>query len=194
MSPESHTEKTILSDVRIVAVSEHPHLLPQLAQIYYQSWSPQGLCASLEQAQNKINRFDPAQSFAVVDSDGMPFALINSILTAAADIDELVRLFPTYQSVEQASFDRQIISNPTFRICFSVTALPNYRVALPGSTTDLSLSHFLINHFTRPVVVYSRWPAVPMHQHLGAKIVAVIDNSRPEDTQSQGQNVLLQYS
>ena len=44
------------------------------------------------------------------------------------------------------------------------------------------------------VIVYSRWPAVSMHQHLGAKIVAVLDNSRPEDIQSQGQNVLLQYS
>ena len=191
MKTEQNREKVFLSDVRIVPVSEQPpRLLPQLAQIYYQSWSPQGLCASLEIAQDKINRFDPAQSFAVVGSD----ALINSILTNAVDIDELVRLFPTYQSVEQASFDHRVVSNPSFRICFSLTALPNHRVALPGSTTDLSLSHFLINHFTKPVIVYSRWPAVSMHQHLGAKIVAVLDNSRPEDIQSQGQNVLLQYS
>lgn len=190
------TAKEVLHQVALVQVDEiFSHSRLQLARIYYGSWSPDGLCTSLAEAQAKIDTFDPHQAFAAVDAGGRPLALIHTLLTDAPDIETLTHRFPTYASVEAASRARLEVVNPRYRICFSLTALPHIRLQLDPDSKDISLSEYLLRHLSTfpQKLAYSRLPAVGLHLHFGAQLVAVLENSRPEDLLSEGKNYLLLY-
>ncbi len=190
-------KKVILSHVHIAPIGcRLSELRDQLTDIYYQLWCAEGLCASRQEAAAKIDRFDPNQSFVVLDQENHAYALINTVTSDAPDIFELCRQFPTYQSVEQASFDHHSVTTPTFRVCFSITAIPGFRVQPRSTSKDISLSQFLLMHLpTEPDVykiAYSRWPAVDLHKHFDAVSIGSLA-SRPEDLASHGKNILMLY-
>lgn len=195
-SENPSTEKVAIRDPRVVCVADYPkNITNDLASLYYQSWHAEGLCRDRAEATLKMECFDARGAFVVLDSSSKPIALINTLLTDCPDVTSITKRFPTYHSIEIESSAKRETKNPTFRICFSIVALPGKRVQLPGMDEDISASRFLLSQVPDNArkIVYSRWPAVGMHQHFGAEIVATIDNSRPEDTASKGQNVLLLY-
>lgn len=210
--------EVVLKDVRIVRVSDQqPEFLDQLAKIYYQTWSGQGLCASLAEAEAKMAAFDPESGFALVDSSGKAFALIQTLPVELPTIADLPKLFPSYASVEAASKARRRPEKPNFVICFSINALPGYRVQTEDQT--LSLPRYLISNLPKDSssnqVAYSRFDATPtaspleyyldnrnhpanlgpvgMHEYFGALTGFIITASRPEDIKSAGSNVLVVY-
>ena len=193
-------------------------LLPQLAQIYFQTWQEQGLCASLTEATEKLAAFNPEDTTVVIDPEGKVYALIQTLPVNLSSLAFLPHRFPTYASVETACCFAQRDTDPNYLICFSINALPNYRIKLANSNSQ-SLARFLLTHLPTPSncrkVAYSRFcnydgpdplsfylknlghsqqlGAVGMHENLGGLTVAIINAARPEDSRGGGANVLVLY-
>lgn len=190
-------ERLVVNSAKVVRLSEHPNLTPELSQIYFLSWNQEGLCNSLDDAESKINLLDPRQAFVLIDQNGKALAAIHTLYSDSQNIYQLCRQFPSYQSVEAASSKREDITCKNFRICFSLIALPGYRIQSPEMIKDTSLSQYLIKNLpSEPEtyrVAYSRHPAVKLHEHFGAIPIAILEHSRPEDKLSCGQNVIMVY-
>lgn len=187
-------QKIILHHATVERIGHRPaEVVDQLARIYFQSWHHEGLCSSFEQASAKIRSFNLEESFAVF-VDEIPYAMVNSFLSDLNTARELISHLRFYISAEQAAASTEKIEHPRFRVCFSITALPGYRVAWNG--TDTSLAQFLLKNLPNGgvyIVPYSRHPAVGMHLKFGALPLAILDSSRPEDVLSDGQNVIMVY-
>lgn len=209
--------EVILNEVSVIRASDRqPELLPQLAKIYFQTWSDQGLCTSLAEAEAKMAAFDPESCFVLVDSSGKAYALIQTLPVKLPALADLPKHYPTYASVEAASKEKNRPKNPNFVICFSINALPGYRVRTDDQT--LSLPRYLINALPTEdtnQVAYSRFDASPtippleyyldhrnnpkslgpvgMHEYFGALTGFIISSSRPEDIKSAGSNILVVY-
>lgn len=210
-------KEVILSRVSVERVgARQAELLPQLAHIYFQTWQTEGLCLSLTEATDKMAAFNPEDTYVVIDPEGKVYAIIQTLPVNLPSLAHLPYAFPTYASVEAASANHQTDENPNFLICFSINALPNYRIKLSNSNSQ-SLARFLLTNLPTACVkiAYSRFcnydgptpldfylknlgnsqklGAVGMHENLGGITFAIISNSRPEDLTGGGANVLVVY-
>ncbi len=210
-------KEIILNQISVERVGDkQAELLPQLAQIYFQTWQAEGLCPSLTEAADKMAAFNPQDTYVVIDPEGKIYALIQTLPVNLPSLAYLPYRFPTYKSVETASARRQKADNPNYLICFSINALPGYRVTAPEGETQ-SLARFLLTHLPTACVkvAYSRFchydgpalldfylknlgnsqklGAVGMHENLGGLTVAIIAGSRPEDMRGGGANVIVLY-
>ncbi len=208
-----------LRNVSVAKVGDRQtHLLPQLATIYYQTWQTENLCGSLTEATNKLTTFDPENAYVVIDGTSETvYALIQTLPIQVPGLESVPDCFPTYASVETACAGHYRTLKPNFVLCFSVNALPNYRVVRPDGVT-VSLARFLLKSLPVPnaanKLAYSRFShldatplehylmhldnpqalgAVGMHEHFGGITAAIINHSRPEDQAGGGANVLILY-
>lgn len=190
-------DRLVINSATVLRLSDCPDLAPELNQIYFQSWNQEGLCNTPDDAKSKIELLDPRQAFVLVDLNRKVLAAIHTLHSDAQDIYQLCQQYPSYQSVEATSSKRREITSKHFRICFSLIALPGYRIQSPDMTRDVSLSQYLIKNLPPEPeiyrIAYSRHPAVRLHEHFGAISIAILDQSRPEDKLSCGQNVIMVY-
>lgn len=216
-SESAKPKEAILSRVSVKRVgARQTELLPQLAHIYFQTWQAEGLCPSLTEAADKMAAFNPEDCYVVIDPGGKVYALIQTLPVNLPSLAHLPYAFPTYASIEAASASHQKAENPNYLICFSINALPNYRIKLTNSNSQ-SLARFLLTNLPTACVkiAYSRFcnydgpspldfylknlgnsqklGAVGMHENLGGITFAIISNSRPEDLSGGGANVLVVY-
>lgn len=202
----------IITDPKIVPV-DLERFGDRLSRIYYYSWGKEALCTSFAEARKKVFSFDPEHAFMLLDTaTDLPYAVIHTLPIQAPTVVELIRQFPIYAAVEQASAMRMKFTAPNARICFSITALPGFRVIQNGREQSLARTTILGIPQDYIQIPYSRISNLPpgislfdfvtqfgsdpkmlgpvgMHMTLGARIVAVLPYSRPEG----GGNVLLRY-
>lgn len=218
-TPELTKRKEVILDrVQIIRVAHRQtELLPQLAQIYFQTWNNEGLCPTYEEAFSKMESFNPDDTYVIIDDSNHVYALIQTLPVALDSPAGLPDQFPTYQSVESASTNHLQPNQPNFIICFSINALPGFRIQDNGK--NVSLARYLLTNLPVPPnchkIAYSRFRdhndcspldfylqnqddpqklgAVGMHENLGGITVAIIYNSRPEDIRGGGANVIVYY-
>lgn len=212
--------EVIIENPRVVRLSEAGRYLHgQLADIYFFSWNRESLCDSLDEANRKVNSFDPEEAFVVIDENtGLALAMINTLPVHAVSIEDLCRQFPTYNSVEEASCKAQKVFQPNFRVCFSIVASPGFRILRSQDRTE-SLASFLIKNLPQNPkvhqIAYSRYSNIPpntklvdfylnnlenpqllgpvgMHEHLGGLAVSFLEGARP-DKNGGGGNILVLY-
>lgn len=212
-------KETLLEDVSVIRVGpRHKKLLPQLAQVYYRTWQPEGLCSDIDEALAKMGAFNPEDCFVVTRADSQIYALVQTLPVLLPSFAYLPHAYPTYASVEETCSAHAHSPNPNFIICFSINALPGYRVKT--NSGSMSLARFLLTRVPAPPganrLAYSRFSSVKpgsnllthyrknllrpenlgpvgMHEAFGGLTVALIENSRLEDSRGGGGNVLLIY-
>jgi|CXWL01.1.fsa_nt_gi hypothetical protein len=69
-TPELTNRKdVILNRVGLLRVAHRQkELLPQLAQIYFQTWNDEGLCPTYEEAFSKMESFNPDDTYVIIDN------------------------------------------------------------------------------------------------------------------------------
>lgn len=212
-------KEKVLEDVRVDRVwNRQEQLLPQLTQIYFETWAAEGLCASYEEAAVKMAAFNPADTYVVISEAGEVYALVQTLPVHLPSLAYLPHRFPTYTSVEVASRAAERDAHPNFVICFSINARPGFKIKA-AEDKNISLARFLLTNLPTPPdchkVAYSRFcnyaggslldfylsnlgspkklGAAGMHENLGGITAAIIENSRPEDSRGGGANVIVTY-
>ncbi len=180
---------TTLSEVS----PETSNFLPEL---YFEAWSKEGLCSSLEEAK-KVLHFDPQYSFVGLNEEtGKPFGLLNTLPLSASELGTFINEGITYRHIEDLSRNHHRPTHLDILLCFSIVAEADQKVVIGDQV--VSISRYMITTLKDlgiPVYVYTRKKSVGMHVHFGAnpEPIAVIENSRPEDVEGDGVNIILQY-